>query len=50
MRPGFSAPVIHILPEQRDVVDKGASMRLGAYKCHLVSGSLAEKLYGSPTF
>jgi len=24
-------------------------MRLGAYKCHLVSGSLAEKLYGSPT-
>src|SRR5437763_12014335 len=45
--PDSPHPVIHILPEQRDVVDKGASMRLGAYKCHLVSGSLAEKLYGS---
>src|SRR5207248_11557416 len=44
--PDTPNPVIHILPEQKHVVDKGASMRLGAYKCHLVAGSLAEKLYG----
>jgi len=47
--PNSSHPVIHILPEQKNVKDKGASMRLGAYKCHLVGGSLAEKLYGEPS-
>jgi CTP synthase len=40
--------LIHILPEQREIVDKGATMRLGAYKCQLKSGSLAERLYGAP--
>ena len=39
-------PVIHILPEQKEIEDKGATMRLGSYRCQLVSGSLAEKLYG----
>ncbi|MCC8098828.1 MAG: CTP synthase [Clostridiales bacterium] len=28
-------PVIDLMPEQRDVHDKGASMRLGAYPCKL---------------
>lgn len=46
--PDTPHPVIHILPEQKDVTDKGATMRLGAYKCQLVAGSLAEKLYGAP--
>jgi CTP synthase len=41
-----SYPVIHLLPEQRAVTDKGASMRLGSYPCNLVHGSLAFKLYG----
>jgi len=40
-------PVIHILPEQKDIQDKGATMRLGSYKCQLVAGSLAEKVYGT---
>src|SRR5579871_586249 len=44
--PDTPHPLIHILPEQRDIVDMGATMRLGAYKCQLVAGSLAEKLYG----
>jgi len=44
---GSPHPVIHILPDQKNVVDKGASMRLGSYRCQLVAGSLAEKLYGS---
>jgi len=41
-------PVIHILPEQKQVEDKGATMRLGAWRCQLVGGSLAERLYGEP--
>lgn len=40
-------PVIHLLPDQRTVVDKGASMRLGSYPCNLEGTSLAAKLYGS---
>ena len=47
--PDTPNPVIHILPEQREIEDKGATMRLGEYKCHLASGSLAEKLYGAST-
>jgi len=37
---------VHILPEQKDVTDKGASMRLGAYPCRLSQHSLAARLYG----
>jgi CTP synthase len=40
-------PVIHLLPEQRNVKDKGATMRLGAYPCNLVNGTLAYDLYGT---
>ncbi len=32
-------PVIDLMPEQRDVHDKGASMRLGAYPCKLIDHS-----------
>ncbi|MHB8637907.1 MAG: CTP synthase [Fimbriimonadaceae bacterium] len=46
MDPNPAYPVIHLLPEQRTVTDKGASMRLGAYPCNLVQGSLAQRLYG----
>jgi CTP synthase len=40
-------PVIHLLPEQKHVQDKGASMRLGSYPCNLGVGTLAAKLYGT---
>ena len=46
MDPRANHPVIHLLPEQRDVVDKGATMRLGTYPCNLVHGSIAAGLYG----
>ena len=39
------APVIFLMPEQRDITDKGATMRLGAYACDLTRGSLAHKAY-----
>jgi CTP synthase len=46
--PDAANPVIHILPEQKNVKYKGATMRLGSYKCKLVSGSKAEEVYGEP--
>jgi len=39
-------PVIDLLPEQRDVQDKGASMRLGAYPCVVSPDSFAFAAYG----
>ena len=42
-------PVIDILPEQADVEDMGATMRLGDYEAVLREGSLAEQIYGSAT-
>jgi CTP synthase len=41
-------PVIAMLEEQREVKDKGGTMRLGAYPCRLEPGSLAAKAYGTP--
>jgi len=41
-----SNPVIDLMDEQRTIHDKGGTMRLGAYDCDLVPGSLAERLYG----
>ena len=40
-------PVIHLLPEQKGVKDKGATMRLGSYPCNLVHGTVSAKLYGA---
>jgi CTP synthase len=40
-------PVIHLLPEQKTVSDKGATMRLGSYPCNLGHCTLAAKLYGT---
>jgi CTP synthase len=39
-------PVIHLMDEQRNVTDKGGTMRLGSYPCSITPGTLAEKLYG----
>jgi CTP synthase len=40
-------PVISLLEEQRGVVNKGASMRLGTWPTKISEGSMAEKVYGS---
>jgi CTP synthase len=39
-------PVIDLLPEQRDLPDKGGTMRLGVYPCQLKPGSRAAVAYG----
>src|SRR5438093_399928 len=41
-------PVIDLLPEQRDIADKGGTMRLGSYPCVLENGSLASRAYAQP--
>ncbi len=40
-------PVISMLDEQKQVVKKGGTMRLGAQICHLVEGTKAREAYGS---
>ncbi|MGD8862947.1 MAG: CTP synthase [Myxococcales bacterium] len=44
--PKAKHPVIHLMPGQRGIEDKGATMRLGAYPCVLKEGSLAARIYG----
>jgi CTP synthase len=39
--------VIDLMPEQRGVTKKGATMRLGAYPCVLVPGTVAAEAYGT---
>jgi CTP synthase len=39
-------PVIDLLPEQKKVKGKGATMRLGTWDCHLADGTKARALYG----
>jgi len=45
--PDTPHPVIDILPEQKKIVDKGGTMRLGAYTAVLKEGSLVHSLYQS---
>ena len=44
--PDSPHPVIHLLPEQQDVVDLGGTMRLGVYPCRLSPGTMGHQLYG----
>jgi CTP synthase len=37
--------VVHFIPEQRKILKKGGTMRLGAYPCVLKKGTLAHKVY-----
>ena len=45
--PKTTHPVIDLMPEQEGVTQLGGTMRLGAYPCVLVSGTLAHRLYKS---
>jgi CTP synthase len=40
-------PVVALMDEQRNVVDMGGTMRLGAYPCVLVEGTRAHEAYGA---
>jgi CTP synthase len=41
-------PVIDIMPDQRDVEEKGGTMRLGVWPCKLVPGTRAAASYDQP--
>ncbi|MCE9595846.1 MAG: CTP synthase [Planctomycetes bacterium] len=38
-------PVIHLMPDQANLSDKGGTMRLGSFDCRLAKDSLARRLY-----
>jgi CTP synthase len=44
--PNCEAPVIDLLEEQKDVTDKGASMRLGSWVTKIAEGTKARAVYG----
>ncbi len=47
MDPYTPYPVIDLMDEQRNVVDKGGTMRLGSYVAQLKPDSLAAEVYGT---
>lgn len=40
-------PVIDLMADQKEITDKGGTMRLGSYTCSMKRGSLAAKVYHS---
>jgi CTP synthase len=46
INPKTAHPVIDVMPDQRDIVDLGGTMRLGLYPCDLVPGTKAYSAYG----
>ncbi len=45
LNPDSENPVIHLLPEQEDIVDLGGTMRLGVYPCRLQKNTTGKELY-----
>ena len=45
MNPDAEHPVINLMEEQKSIVDKGGTMRLGSWKCQLKDGSKVKNIY-----
>ena len=45
INPESNYPVIDIMPDQKEVTEKGGTMRLGLYPCKLADGSRSKDLY-----
>jgi CTP synthase len=45
MDPATPYPVIDMMEEQKTIMEKGGTMRLGVYQCRIIEGSKAEKIY-----
>lgn len=43
--PQTTYPVIHLMPDQHAVINKGGTMRLGRYPCKLLDNTLAHEAY-----
>jgi CTP synthase len=46
MNPQTKYPVIDLMDSQVGILNKGGTMRLGAYDCRIEAGSMASKVYG----
>lgn len=46
IHPQTPDPVIDLMNEQKDIVDMGGTMRLGAYSCSIKKGTKAHHIYG----
>lgn len=46
LTPDGAHNVIHIMEDQKDVTEKGGTMRLGLYPCKLTPGTLVQEIYG----
>ncbi|MBI5362924.1 MAG: CTP synthase [Planctomycetes bacterium] len=42
-------PVICLMPDQKNLHEKGGTMRLGSFPCRIDRGTLAHRLYGAET-
>ncbi|HET8737619.1 MAG TPA: CTP synthase [Pricia sp.] len=49
MEANTSDPVISLMEEQKNVINKGGTMRLGAWDCELMENSLVQKVYEGAT-
>ncbi|KAG1647702.1 CTP synthase [Nymphon striatum] len=49
MNANTSEPVINLMEAQKSVTEKGGTMRLGAWDCELLDGSLAAQTYNGAT-
>ncbi len=49
LAPDTDNPVIHIMPDQRDVSSKGGTMRLGDYPCQTQTDTRTRTAYGCDT-
>ena len=47
LNPSTKNPIIHLLPEQKGVQNKGGSLRLGAHEIEITDGTLANTVYSS---
>ncbi len=47
VNPASKNPVIDLMEDQKDLTQKGGTMRLGAYDCKIKTGSLAHTAYGT---
>ncbi len=49
MFPATKYPVIDLMESQKTIINKGGTMRLGAWECELVNNSIVSKVYGLKT-
>ncbi|MCH2490963.1 MAG: CTP synthase [Flavobacteriales bacterium] len=47
MKPNTPHPVINLMEDQKNITNKGGTMRLGAWKCKLEAGSIVGSCYDS---